>query len=67
MSKTKPKAALKMPPRRPLTDLCLITTLKFFDPMNQLKASNPSIRTVNRTVKTLVITNRNLVTEFLPR
>ncbi len=56
-----------MPPRRPLPDLCVITALKFLEPMDQLTASKmssrfgPLVRAANRTVKTLVITDRNLI------
>ncbi len=56
-----------MPPRRPLPDLCVITALKFLEPMDQLTASKmsprfgPLVRAANRTVKTLVITNLNFM------
>ena len=56
-----------MPPRRPLPDLCVITALKFLEPMDQLTASKmsprfgPLVRAANRTVKTLVITSEDLI------
>ncbi|KAH9388358.1 hypothetical protein TYRP_009573 [Tyrophagus putrescentiae] len=56
-----------MPPRRPLPDLCVITALKFLEPMDQLTASKmsprfgPLARAANRQVKTLVITDRKLI------
>ncbi len=52
-----------MPPRRPLSDVDLISVLKFLKPMDQLKASKMSprlrllVRAANRRVKTLVITD----------
>ena len=55
-----------MPPRRPLPEVCLITVLKFLEPLDQLKASKMSprlrmlVRAANRRVKTLVITNKDL-------
>ena len=53
-----------MPPLRPLPDLCLITLFKMMPPNEQMVASQMSprcaglVRAANRTVKTLVITNR---------
>ncbi len=55
-----------MPPRRPLSDVDLISVLKFLKPMDQLKASKMSprlkllVRAANRRVKTLVITDQSL-------
>ncbi len=56
-----------MPPRRPPTDLDLITVFKMLTPNEQLVASKMSprcavlVRAANRRVKTLVITNRNVI------
>ena len=55
-----------MPPRRPLPDLVLITVFKMLTPNEQMVAIEMSlrcaflVRAANRTVKTLVITNRNV-------
>ena len=52
-----------MPPRRPVTNLCLIAVFKQLTPSSQLKASNISprcallVRAANRRVKTLVLTS----------
>ena len=54
---------LRMPPRRPLTDLCLITVMKMLTPNDQLKAAKMSprcsvlVRAANRRVKMLAITS----------
>ncbi|KAH9402860.1 hypothetical protein TYRP_015623, partial [Tyrophagus putrescentiae] len=56
-----------MPPRRPPTDLDLISVFKMLTPNEQLVASKMSprcavlVRAANRRVKTLVITNRNVI------
>ncbi|KAH9407340.1 hypothetical protein TYRP_012892 [Tyrophagus putrescentiae] len=55
-----------MPPRRPLPDLVLITVFKMLTPNEQMVAREMSlrcavlVRAANRTVKTLVITDRNI-------
>ncbi len=55
-----------MPPRRSLPDLVLITVFKMLKPNEQMVAIEMSlrcavlVRAANRTVKTLVITNRNV-------
>ena len=52
-----------MPPRRPLTDLCLIAVMKMLTPNDQLKAGKMSprcaflVRAANRRVKMLVISH----------
>ncbi|KAH9390181.1 hypothetical protein TYRP_007734 [Tyrophagus putrescentiae] len=56
-----------MAPRRPLPDLDLISVFKMLTPNEQLVASKMSprcailVRAANRRVKTLVITNRNVI------
>ncbi len=56
-----------MPPRRPLPDLDLISVFKMLTPNKQLVASQMSprcavlVRAANRKVKTLVITDRNVI------
>ncbi len=55
-----------MPPLRPLPDLCLITLFKMMTPNEQMVASQMSprcavlVRAANRSVKSLVITDRNV-------
>ncbi len=55
-----------MPPLRPLPNLCFITLFKMMPPNDQMVASQMSprcavlVRAANRTVKSLVITGRNV-------
>ncbi|KAH9399898.1 hypothetical protein TYRP_017466 [Tyrophagus putrescentiae] len=55
------RATDTMPPRRPLTDLCLIAVMKMLTPNDQLKTAQMSprcailVRAANRRVKMLVI------------
>ncbi|KAH9399926.1 hypothetical protein TYRP_017495 [Tyrophagus putrescentiae] len=54
-----------MPPRRPLTDLCVIAVMKMLTPNDQLKTAQMSprcailVRAANRRVKMLVIARSN--------